>query len=683
MPIVEYRSAGVYGEEKAPARAPDQFSPAKMGIVGWTQKGPTNFPIQVRSVEDFTRVFGPINTRGVVPQEVRAFFGTGGERVWVNRIAPSDSTFAAVSIDETPGPSKWTFTANGEGLWGNDLKIRVSGNRNFLSPTTNAWTKYDLQILAPADFNPAFDDAVETYEAIQFDDPAAADYLLTVIQDPRRPSLLVTTTIGVGGTPTAMLPVTVLSESVGTGGGTPLAQRFLATLANVPVLENTLTLTAVSGTTKHLPTAPTTGTINGTNTDFTLQLTNLPVVEGSTRLFYQKQTLANEVLPASAGLIDGANKIFTFNAGVVDNPVHREVTAFRLKYAGAAAAPQTLTTIGGTAATYDLLGSPTPLASTPVHPGTLAISVNVDGVGLATITDDGAGNLTGSGGSLPLGGTVDYDTGALTGVTALLVATSDVVANHDVSSVITKDNVQTIEVSGLTGGPAAAGDVVTDSAASTATVLSVAGAIIRVGAPVTGVALVPGSFTTTGGIPITAGTIDLVYFNNLEQAVPLLGSLDGAGIDTIDLVDSQTTLSVGSGAIEVTTLLAPIGGTFFYLDYICLGNVWANTTGNLLGDVTSTSTINADTGVMSLTATFAPLTGSTMDVWYQTGQYAQDNGLGAILHEVGVGDPVRPDRWGRRDRDHPERRVEPDPGDLQGWNLRAGPGRGASQRRGA
>ena len=223
MPIVQYRSAGVYGQEKAPARAPDQFSPAKMGIVGWTQKGPTNFPIEIRSVEDFTRVFGPTNTRGVVPQEVRAFFGTGGERTWVNRIAPADSTFAAVSIDDTPGPEKWTFTANGQGLWGNDLKIRVSGNRNWLNFDTNSWDKYDLQILAPADFNPAFDNAEETYEAIQFDDPSAPDYLLNVIADPRRPSLLVTTTIGVGGTPSGMLPVIVLAESVGTGGGAPRA----------------------------------------------------------------------------------------------------------------------------------------------------------------------------------------------------------------------------------------------------------------------------------------------------------------------------------------------------------------------------------------------------------------------------------------------------------------------------
>jgi hypothetical protein len=632
MPIIEYRSAGVYGEEKDPARAPDQFSPSKMGIIGWTQKGPTNFPIQVRSVEDFTRVYGPINTRGVVPQQVRAFFGTGGERAWVNRVAPADSTFADVSIDDVPGPAKWEFTANGQGVWGNDLKIRVSGNRNFLNYTTNSWDKYDLQILAPADFNPAFDDAVETYEAIQFDDPSAPDYLLNVVQDPRRPSLLVTTTVVAGGTPSAMLPVTVLSESIGTGGGAPLAQTFTTTLLNLPVLSNTLRLTAVSGTTKHLPTAPTAGTINSSDTAFDLQLTNLSVVEGSTRLFYQSQLLANEVLPVSAGLVDGANKAFVFNAGVLNFPAHREVASFRLKYARIAATPQTLTTIAGTPATYDLSGAA--LTGTAVHPGTLAISVNVEGVGLATITDDGAGNLTGGSGSLPLGGTIDYDSGVMSGITVELAASSTVVANHATSGLITKDAVQTIEVSGLTGGPAAAGDIVTDSAASTATVLSVNGGTILVGAPVTGVALVAGSFTTAGGTPITAGTIDLAYFNNLEVDVPLLGSIDLAGTNTIDLVDSQTSDAPGSGEIDVTTLTAPLAGTFFYVDYVALGNVWSNTFGNLLGDVTSASVINADTGLISLVTTFPPLTGSTIDVLYDTGQYAQDNGLGAIVGDV-------------------------------------------------
>lgn len=626
MPIVEYRSAGVYGQEKAPARAPDQFSPAKMGTIGWTSKGPTNFPIEIRSVEDFTRVFGPVNTRGVVPQTIRAFFGTGGERAWVSRIAPADADRATVSIDDVPGPAKWTFTANGEGIWGNDLKIRISGNRNFLNPTTNSWDKYDLQILAPADFNPLFDDAVETYEAIQFSDSSDADYLLNALQDPRKPSLLVTTTIGAGGIPSAMLPVNVLSESIGTGGGSPLASNFTATLANVPVLANTLLLRAVSGTTSYAVHAPVTGAINGTNAAFTLQLTNLPVVEGSTRLFYQRLAVTNEVVPASSGLIDGSNKDFVFDAGVVDWPVHREITSFKLKYAGSAAAPQTLDTTGGTAAVYDL--ADTALATVPVHPGTVTISVNVSGVGLATITDNGAGVLSSSGGALPLGGTIDYATGAMTGITAALTALSTVVANYRQSNVITKRTVQTLNVSGL-GGSFTAGDIITQGG-TTGLLLSSLSGVMRV-AITAGTTFATGAFTGDG--PGT-GTVDSFYANELEVGVPLAGSVDAAGVNTIDLVDSQTESLFNSGAIDVKTTVAPAAGTFFYMDYVATGTAYANTTGNLLGDVTSTSAINADTGAIAVTMTSAPLSGSAITAWYQTGQFAQDNGLGAIVGDV-------------------------------------------------
>lgn len=628
MPTVSYNSAGVYGQEKAPARAPDQFSPAKAGFVGWTQKGPTNFPIQIRSVEDFTRVFGTYTSRGIIPQQIRGFFGNGGERAWVSRIAPSDAVAAQVSIDPVPGPAKWTFIANGEGVWGNSLSVLIQGNRNFLNQDTNSWDAFDLKILEPSDFNPAFTDAVEVYEQIQFTDPSKANYITNVIADPRKPSLLVKLLVGIGGTPSAMLPIVVNSEAIGTGGGTPLASRFVANLANVPVLENTFKMTAVSGTTYFVPTTPTSGAINGTNTQFTLQLSNIPVVEGSTRIFYQKAAVSNEAVTADSGLIDGSNKTFVFNAGKILHPIHREVTIFRLKYAGAAAGPTTLATIGGTAATYDLSG--TGLATTPVHPGTVTISVNVNGVGLATITDDGQGNLSGTQGALPLGGTIDYDTGLMTGVTATLVANSTVIASYYQSNVITKTPVQTLKIT-VTSGTIAVGDTLTQGGV-TGTVLSVVSGVYRVQITA-GAAFLTGAITGSG--PGT-GNVTLAYFNDLEQGVPLVGSVDVLGINTVDLVNSQTETTITSGVLSVKTFAAPAAGTHFYLDYVVLGNIYSNesTVGGLLGDCTTTSTVNTDTGVVGLTTTSAPLNGSTIDVLYETGQFVRDDGLGHIVGDV-------------------------------------------------
>jgi phage tail sheath protein FI len=626
MAVIEYLSAGVYGQEKNPARAPDQFSPAKAGFVGWTEMGPSNFPIQIRSVEDFTRVFGPYTSKGIIPQEIRGFFGNGGQRAWVSRVTPSDAVAAQVSIDAVPGPARWTFIANGAGVWGNSLAILIQGNRNFLNMTTNSWDAFDLKILKPSDFNPAFLDAAETYEQIQFSDPSQANYITNVIADPRKPSLLVKLLVGIGGTPSAMLPLVISSEAVATGGGAPLASRFVYNLLNVPVLPNTFVLTAVSGTTYYLPTAPSTGAINGTNTAFTLQLTNIPVVEGSARIFYQKASISNESEPADAGVIDGANKTFTFNAGRVLSPIHRENVVFKLKYAAAAAGPQMLTTIGGVAATYDL--STTPLSTTPVHPGTLTITVNVNGVGLATITDDGHGNLHGTQGALPLSGTINYATGTMTGVTAPLAALSTVVATYFQSNIITKSIVQTLAIT-VTSGTISPGDTLTQGGVH-GIVLTIVSGIYRVQITV-GVAFTPGAVTGSG--PGT-GTITLAYFNDREQGVPLTGSIDLTGTNTVDLVNSQTANTITSGAIYVKTLVAPQPGTFFYLDYVALGNIYSNTTGGLLGDATSSSTINVDTGAIALNTTLAPLTGSTIDVWYETGQFVQDNGLGFLIGDV-------------------------------------------------
>ena len=61
------------------------------------------------------------------------------------------------------------------------------------------------------------------------------------------------------------------------------------------------------------------------------------------------------------------------------------------------------------------------LAFTPVLPGSVTIS-DTDGTGTVTkFTDDGAGNLVDAGGAV--GGTIDYATGAITGLTGTLAAT--------------------------------------------------------------------------------------------------------------------------------------------------------------------------------------------------------------------------------------------------------------------
>lgn len=678
MAIFQLLSPGVKGIEKTPASAPEGLSPAKMGIVGWTDKGPSNFPIQVASVQEFTTAFGGISLKGIVPLAIRAFFGTGGQQAWVNRVVPADALSASVGIDSNPGPTKWIFTANGEGVWGNNLKVRISGNRNFLNTTTNEWDKFDVRILQPTDFDPTIDEADEVYEQVQFSDSAAFDYLTTVVNDPRKPSLLIKLTTGAGGTPSGLLSVTVPSEAIGTGGGLPLASRFTATLANIPVLSSTLFITAVSNTFHSLPLAPTLGTINGTTTSFNFQIpiTDLPVVEGSLQMYYQKLFVANENITAAlTGTIDGTNTVFTTANGGIMNPVHRENVNFKVKYAVVAgASPQPLTTLStmsmtlasatgfapgdsvnngagatgvvltvvGTAITIQIIGgtwgTPTgtindttsvntttytlgvisnasaaynlatrPLTSTPVHPGTVSIAVNVAGVGLTTITDNGAGILTGQNGSLPGGGSINYATGAMTGVTAPLTAGSTVVATYSMSNIITK------KLNNVVGVASTAPFTVGDSVSAAG---PVAGVVIAKDATLStltlSIANVANQFPSSGTITdITnpgTSTLTKSYLDDVAQGVQLIGSIDVSGTNTLNLVDNPATPQQ-SGAMSFKTAVAPLAGTNIYLDYTVLGLVKSSIPGVLSGDVTTNSTVDSDTGAIVATFSNAPLNG--------------------------------------------------------------------------
>ncbi|MDX1486857.1 MAG: hypothetical protein R3268_01555 [Acidiferrobacterales bacterium] len=242
MAQTDYLSPGVFGTEVAPTRAQEGISPAKMGIIGWTEQGAVNTPVEVRSVSEFTRLFGPINSRGLVALSMRAFFGTGGQRDWVVRVVPSDAVEADVDID---APIKWTFIANGAGAWGNDTIIRIEGNRNFLNRTEGSvgYEKFNLKVLRPTDFDPNIFAAVETFEAIQFEDALASDYLIAAMTDPRSPSTLVRPVQVAGGTPADMLATSITDEVIGTGDAIGTTQ-FTGTLASPTVLDNTLTIVA-------------------------------------------------------------------------------------------------------------------------------------------------------------------------------------------------------------------------------------------------------------------------------------------------------------------------------------------------------------------------------------------------------------------------------------------------------
>jgi hypothetical protein len=185
---IELFSAGVYGFEKAPESGGENLSPAKMGVVGWTDQGPTHKPIEVRSVEEFTRVFGGTTNSGLTPIMIRGYFGLGGERAVVVRVAPGDAVAATITAD-----AKFSFTAQGEGVWGNGLSVRIRGNPNYLDRTVGAeaYTKFDIVVIGPSPADPTVQIGKETFEAVELTDPALSDYVVDTMTDPTNGSELV------------------------------------------------------------------------------------------------------------------------------------------------------------------------------------------------------------------------------------------------------------------------------------------------------------------------------------------------------------------------------------------------------------------------------------------------------------------------------------------------------------
>lgn len=598
MTTVEINSAGVYGFEREPARAPEGISPAKGALVGWTDEGPSNTPIEVRSVEDFTRIFGPVSTLGLVPLSVQMFFANGGERLYIVRVVGAGAIAAFVDIDPLPGPTKWTFTMRGEGEWGNSTIVRIRGNRNFLdrTPGAVAWEKFDILILRPSDFDPNILNAEETFEAVQFTDPNAGDYVTNVLEDIRRPSQLVTLLEGAGGVPAGLLGSQVTDEVFVAGGSVNgIDTNFTGTLASAPLLDMTLRIVAADATIDDEAQTPT-PTPDSIVTDFALTLPTIPVLDGSVSLFSGGQAIANEGIAPSTGVIDGANTSYTFAAGVVANKVHREGTVFRLKYApvGSLSGPNLLHTDGGGGLTHDLGTTPITLGL-PAHPGTVAISIDIGG-GPVVQMDDGAGNFPVTP-ELPAGGTINYDTGALTGVTAALLAASAINESHNTSSIITKaagtDNLeQGVALAGAVGVGTNTIDLV-DSVTTPAS-----SGLIDVetsAAPDTG----------------TSFFIDYVPLQIVSYDVAGTGSGDtGAGTNTIDHI---------TGVAAVSFAGAPLTGLTIDADYQSGQVATDDGLGRLVGDVdpAGNNTIDYDTGAVDVTFDSAPPAGTDILANYE------------------------------------------------------------------
>src|SRR5688572_2567448 len=116
---------GVYIEEvPSGVRSIAGVPTSVAAFVGYTARGPTNRPIQIFSFADFERQFGGLSLDSDLSYAVSHFFLNGGAVAWVVRVAAGAQS-AAIDLEDESGTVVFTATANGEGLWGNNVRIEV------------------------------------------------------------------------------------------------------------------------------------------------------------------------------------------------------------------------------------------------------------------------------------------------------------------------------------------------------------------------------------------------------------------------------------------------------------------------------------------------------------------------------------------------------------------------------
>lgn len=69
------------------------------------------------------------------------------------------------------------------GIWGNGLRIDVSGNDNYFDSLTGLYSRHNVDIFLDDDFDGTFD-LLESFTEISFTDPADSNYFATAINDP-------------------------------------------------------------------------------------------------------------------------------------------------------------------------------------------------------------------------------------------------------------------------------------------------------------------------------------------------------------------------------------------------------------------------------------------------------------------------------------------------------------------
>jgi uncharacterized protein len=117
---------GVYVEELESGVHPiTGVATSITAFVGFAPRGPVDTPTTVQSFLEYARVFGGLSAASTMSYAVQQFFQNGGSNALIVR---PTGTGAAASTGTQPGPPATgaiTLAAASQGLWGDDLLMRI------------------------------------------------------------------------------------------------------------------------------------------------------------------------------------------------------------------------------------------------------------------------------------------------------------------------------------------------------------------------------------------------------------------------------------------------------------------------------------------------------------------------------------------------------------------------------
>ena len=205
MPTYNY--PGVYIEEKPGGPGPIRgVSPSAMGLIGWTDRGPVNYPTICTSFPEYAQKFGSFTANGLSPTMAYAFYANGGGELYQVRVTHDDAVnswsdlvyeinsltpeFVGDTVEPSglyvdtlghspisPGTVQITFEAAGtdnvftDPLGDGALTATGGGGSGGSGSIDYATGDFSIQLTVPGDYAGGADDilAVYTYRIFRFE----------------------------------------------------------------------------------------------------------------------------------------------------------------------------------------------------------------------------------------------------------------------------------------------------------------------------------------------------------------------------------------------------------------------------------------------------------------------------------------------------------------------------------